>query len=99
MKELLVPIDRAGRLVLPKDIRAELAIKPGDTFKVSINGLSVTLTPITESAGFVRKGKALVFSTPVGKSVSNDEVNAILAASRDEIHLPALGKNRRRMKR
>ena len=84
MKELWVPIDQAGRVVLPKGIRDELAIKPGDTFKVSIQGAAVTLTPNSESAGFVRKGKALVFSARGDETVSNETVASILESGRQE---------------
>jgi AbrB family looped-hinge helix DNA binding protein len=84
MKEFFVPIDHAGRIVLPKGIRDELAIKPGDTFKVSIQGTAVTFTPNTESAGFVRKGKALVFSTPGDKTLSNETVTQALETGRLE---------------
>jgi AbrB family looped-hinge helix DNA binding protein len=83
MKDLLVPIDPAGRIVLPKKVRQDLAIKPGDVFKVSIQGAAVTLTPEKATAGFIRKGKALVFSAPGSGSLSTDEVNALLEASRD----------------
>ena len=64
MKELLVSIDPAGRIVLPKKVREDLAIKAGDVFRVSVQGAAVTLTPEKETAGFIRKGKALVFATP-----------------------------------
>lgn len=84
MKEMTVPIDRAGRIVLPRDVRQELAIKPGDTFKVSIQGSSVTLTPNKEATGFVRKGRALVFSTVGDQTLNKEEVNSILKDSRDE---------------
>ena len=63
MKDVLVPIDQAGRIVLPKGIRQDLGIKPGDVLKVSIRGSAVTLSPNKEVSGLVRKGKALVFST------------------------------------
>ncbi len=86
MKETLVPIDQAGRIVLPKQVRQELAIKPGDTFKVSIRGIAVTLTPNKESAGFVRKGKALVFSTPGEETLSEETVQEILDSGREERH-------------
>lgn len=83
MKELIVPIDRAGRLVIPKDVRDELAIKPGDTLKVSIHGASVTLTPNKESAGFVRKGKALVFSSGGEEVLSQETVDRALNKGRE----------------
>ena len=86
MKESSVPIDQAGRIVLPKDVRQELAIKPGDTFKVSIHGSSVTLTPNKETVGLVRKGQALVFSTTGEDTLSQETVNRIVEESRDERH-------------
>lgn len=84
MKDVLIPIDQAGRIVLPKNIRQELAIKPGDVFKVSIHGAAVTLTPSKESAGFVRKGKAFVFSTSGDDTLSEEAVHAVLAKGREE---------------
>ncbi len=90
MKDLLVPIDPAGRIVLPKKVRQDLAIKAGDMFKVSIQGAAVTLTPEKEASGFIRKGKALVFSTPGSGTLSTEEVNALLDASRDEGIAPGL---------
>ena len=84
MKEMTVPIDQAGRIVLPKDVRQELAIKPGDTLKLSIHGSSVTLTPNKEATGFVRKGHALVFATAGDETLSQDDVNGILEEGRDE---------------
>jgi AbrB family looped-hinge helix DNA binding protein len=84
MKNTLIPMDQAGRIVLPKRVRQELAIKPGDTFRISIEGLSVTLTPNKERTGFVRKGKALVFSTVGGETLSVETAQEILEAGRSE---------------
>jgi AbrB family looped-hinge helix DNA binding protein len=84
MKEMTVPIDEAGRIVLPKDVRTELAIKPGDTLNLSIHGSSVTLTPNKEATGFVRKGHALVFSTVGDETLKQETVNDILEEGRNE---------------
>ena len=84
MKNDVVPIDQAGRIVLPKNVRQELDIMPGDTFKVSIEGVAVTLTPNKESAGFVRKGKALVFSAADEQTLSEETVQGILQSGRAE---------------
>jgi len=86
MKEMTVPIDQAGRIVLPKDVRQELAIKPGDTLKVSIHGASVTLTPNKEAAGFVRKGRALVFSSADEGELRQGTVAGILEETQGERH-------------
>ena len=81
---MTVPIDQAGRVVLPKDVRQELAIKPGDRFRVTIHGSSVTLTPNKEEAGFIRKGKALVFSTEGDEMLNQETLRRILEESREE---------------
>jgi AbrB family looped-hinge helix DNA binding protein len=84
MKEMTVPMDQAGRIVLPKDVREELAIKPGDTLRVSIHGSSVTLTPNKEESGFVREGKALLFSSPGDETLNHETLKRILEEERQE---------------
>jgi AbrB family looped-hinge helix DNA binding protein len=83
---MTVPIDQAGRVVLPKEVRQELAIKPGDLLKLVIHGCSVTLTPNREATGFIRKGQALVFCTADEGLLSQEAVNGILEQSRNERH-------------
>lgn len=83
MKDILVPIDKAGRVVLPKDVREELAIAPGDLLKVSLHGNEVTLRLNRETAGFVRRGRALVFSSGESELLDNEAVNSILAGERE----------------
>ena len=81
---VLVPIDKAGRIVLPKDVRQELAIKPGDVLRVGVHGLAVTLTPSKETTGFVRRGKALVFSTAGDEVLTVETVQNLLEREREE---------------
>lgn len=85
MKEAMIPIDKAGRVVLPKEVRDELAIHPGDLLKISVQGNQVTLRPSREKAGFVRRGRALVFSTGGNDLISNEEVEAIRNIERDTL--------------
>jgi len=87
----MVPIDHAGRIVLPKVIRDELAIKAGDTIRISVNGSAVTLTPDTQASGFVRKGKALIFSSSGDEVLTNETVTTILEGTRHERELPSMG--------
>ena len=63
MQDVLIFMDHAGRILLPKAVREEFALKPGDVLQIAIHGLAVTLTPERGIPGFVRKGKAVVFST------------------------------------
>lgn len=83
MKGVLVPIDKAGRVVLPKHIRDEMAISPGDFLNVSVNGDEVTLRPKKVTNGFVRRGKALVFSTS-GGILTREAAQAIIAQVHEE---------------
>ena len=86
MKDVLIPMDQAGRIVLPKGVRQELALKPGDVLRASIRGMTVTLIPDKEVTGFVRKGKALVFSTAGEAVLSAAAVEALLDEGREERH-------------
>ena len=61
-----------------------MGVKPGDLFKVGIHGTSVTLTPSKQTAGFVRRGKALVFATRGSELLSLETVNAALEEGREE---------------
>jgi len=79
MSDLLVPIDKAGRVVLPKSVRDELAINPGDLLKVSLHGNEVTLRLKKESPGFVRRGRALVFASGADDLLRRETVETILA--------------------
>src|ERR1700749_335231 len=83
--DVLVPIDKAGRLVLPKDMREELAIHPGDLLKISLHGNELTLRPNKEVSGFVRRGRALIFSSGQTDLLDNESVNSLLTSQRERI--------------
>lgn len=81
MKDLLVPIDKAGRVVLPKGVRNELGIKAGDLLRVTIHGNTVTLSPSREACGFIKRGSALIFSTGEAGLLDNDTVENVRNAA------------------
>jgi AbrB family looped-hinge helix DNA binding protein len=85
MKDVLVPIDKAGRVVLPKDVREELSIQPGDLLKVTVRGNEVTLSPNREACGFTKRGKALVFSTGEADLLDNETVENVRNAAHREL--------------
>jgi AbrB family looped-hinge helix DNA binding protein len=87
MKNMLIPIDKAGRVVLPKDVREELAIHPGDLFKVSVQGNQVTLHLNREKTGFIKRGRALVFSSGGDDLLDNETVEGIRSSERDSLRL------------
>ena len=79
-----VPIDQAGRIVLPKAMRQELAIESGDLLEISVEGMKMTLVPKAQGASLVKKGHGLVFSSGTAETLSTGEGNRILQAERDE---------------
>lgn len=82
MNELLVPIDQAGRIVLPKQVRDELAIHPGDRLKIAVRGNEVTLSPAREPSGFIRRGRALVFSSGEAGQLDHETVETVRSGER-----------------
>ena len=80
---LMIPIDKAGRVVLPKEVRDELAIQPGDLLQVCVRGGEVALVPQREKTGFIRRGRALVFSTGEVSRLDNETVEGIRSSERD----------------
>jgi bifunctional DNA-binding transcriptional regulator/antitoxin component of YhaV-PrlF toxin-antitoxin module len=67
----------------PKNVREELAIEPGDLMKVTIHGNEVMLQPKKDTSGFVRRGKARIFSSDADHLLKRETVEAILAEERE----------------
>ena len=60
--ETKVRVDKAGRVVLPKEVRDELRLAPGDTLDLVSGGGVVTLRP-SRGRGRMRKDRGVwVFS-------------------------------------
>ena len=76
-----VTLDRAGRVVLPKSLRDELHVSPGDTLDLSVQGDEVTLRPRRSSSPLQKKQGVWVFSA--GKPMASDETAAALRSVRD----------------
>jgi AbrB family looped-hinge helix DNA binding protein len=73
-----IPIDAAGRLVLPKAIRDRLHLNAGSRLEVELDGDSVRLRPSAEGAGVVvsKDGRLLI-------STGADEFDAVAAVRAD----------------
>ena len=60
-----IPIDKAGRLVLPRMVRSRLHVRAGDRFEVDVGPNFVTLRPLHASAaGLVRHKTRMVWDAP-----------------------------------
>lgn len=77
-----VTLDRAGRVVLPKTIRDELDLSPGDTLDVTVQGNALTLRPRRSSSPLQKKQGVWVFST--GKPMTSDETAEALRDLREQ---------------
>lgn len=75
-------IDKAGRIVLPKPIRQELRIEPGDTFEVETQGDEIKLRPVRRQARVWKKRGVWVLST--GEPTTADTVNDLVQETRNE---------------
>ena len=75
-----VTIDQAGRVVLPKKLREDLRLTPGDTLDVSVQGNAITLRPRHHSSPMHKKDGIWVFTS--GKPLSQEESDEALRKAR-----------------
>jgi AbrB family looped-hinge helix DNA binding protein len=75
-------IDKAGRVVIPKQVRDELRLAPGDTLVFASEGESVTLRPLHTSAPLQKERGVWVFRGR--KTLSLDEANQIVRDAREQ---------------
>lgn len=83
-------LDKAGRMVLPKAMRDELQLSPGDTLEVESSAEQVTLRPLRATAPLQKERGVWVYRT--GQKLPPAVVNDTLHQIREERHRAALGK-------
>jgi len=81
-------IDGAGRVVIPKPLRDQLDLAPGDTLELESAGESITLRPTRETVPLSKEKGVWVFRTghPLPASVADDLLERI-RADRDQQNL------------
>jgi AbrB family looped-hinge helix DNA binding protein len=72
MAAMMVSIDRAGRVVIPKDLRDRLSIEPDAELEVDIDGDGLRLTPVRRPRRAVRDVDGLPLIEAVEGSVTTD---------------------------
>lgn len=55
-----IPIDKAGRMVLPKKVRDRMGISPGTEFEVIEEKDRIVLKPVPRQPRLIREGSVLV---------------------------------------
>lgn len=79
-----IPIDKAGRVVLPKEMRDQLHLLAGDLLDVEVGGQQISLRPRRAAlARILTEGKRVVWDAP-DAVLSAEDVQAALQQGRQE---------------
>ena len=94
MKKETIHIDKAGRVVLPKPLREQFNLLPGDKLRLFVEGNSFRLQPAESGVKFEKEGSVLVFKG--GDAVTTEQVNELIEEDREDRISAAVGKSRRK---
>lgn len=83
-------LDKTGRIVLPKPLRDEMELVPGDTLELESSGEEITLRPVRGSVPLRRKHGIWVYR--VGESLTDSVVQKTVGQARREREEQILGK-------
>jgi AbrB family looped-hinge helix DNA binding protein len=75
-------LDMTGRIVLPKRLRDELQLAPGDALEMETSGEKITLRPVRGNASLRKKRGIWVYSA--GEPLSDAVVQETLRRARRE---------------
>lgn len=85
-------LDKAGRVVIPKPMREELHLEPGDSLEIESSGEQITLRPVRGTGPLTKEHGVWVFhSGEVLPAAATDEM---LREIREERDLANLGKSK-----
>jgi AbrB family looped-hinge helix DNA binding protein len=84
-------VDKAGRVVLPKPVRDELQLSPGDSLELESSEQQIVLRPVRGIGPLRKKQGIWVFRT--GVSLSAETVNSAIAEVRRQRDLDNLGRH------
>jgi AbrB family looped-hinge helix DNA binding protein len=88
---VVLTIDKAGRLVLPKLIRDEMQLRPGDALEMESSEDRIVLRPRRGAKGLHKKQGVWVFSSGTGVPISAETTDGILEEIRRDRELSFLG--------
>ena len=83
-------IDKAGRVVIPKRLREELHLEPGDALEMESAGEQITLRPVRGTGPLTKEHGVWVFHS--GQAIPASVTDEILQQIREERDLANLGK-------
>lgn len=82
-------IDKAGRVVIPKDVRDQMHLEPGDALEMESAGEQITLRPVRGTAPLAKERGVWVFRT--GEPLSAEATDEMIQRVREERDLSNLG--------
>jgi AbrB family looped-hinge helix DNA binding protein len=82
-------VDKAGRVVIPKPLRQELRLEPGDALEMESAGEQITLRPVRGSGPLTKEHGVWVFHT--GQPLPASATDEALRQIREERDLANLG--------
>jgi AbrB family looped-hinge helix DNA binding protein len=84
-------IDKAGRVVIPKPLREELHLEPGDSLEMGSVGEQITLRPVRGTGPLTKEHGVWVFHS--GEALSASATDEMLQQIREERDMANLGKS------
>lgn len=96
MKTETIKIDSAGRVVLPKPLREQFNLLPGDKLRLSVEGNGFRLEPTHGGGELIRKGSVLVFTGGFPEPITTAQVEELKDQDREARILATAGKLRRK---
>jgi AbrB family looped-hinge helix DNA binding protein len=82
-------LDKAGRIVLPKPVRDELQLSPGDSLEVESSEERIVLRPARGRGQMKKESGVWVFDS--GEALSAETVRKTMRRVRDQRSRKALG--------
>lgn len=83
-------IDKAGRVVIPKHLREELRLEPGDSLDLENVGEQITLRPVRGTGPLTKEQGVWIFRS--GEPLPASATDHLLESIREERDLENLGK-------
>ena len=87
MKNETIQMDKAGRVVLPKPLREQFNLLPGDKLRLSVEGNGFRLEPADAGGELVRKGSVLVFTGGFPEPITTAQVNKLIEQDDVEVRM------------